>query len=296
MTTNLLFARTATFLKMVLIFAALAVLFGSGVIASADKMTPDEVIAKHLAAIGPAETLAGVKTRLVSGNVNARFRLTNTRVEVSGPAVLASDGNKVVLGMGFNANNYPFEKAAFDGEKVTVGILPSGGRSRLADFLIAQELVMKHGLLGGELSSAWPLYNPIAKDVKLTYAGTDKINGRQVHKLKYTPKNAGNLQTTLYFDAETFQHVRSQYEYAIPARQGSDPTLSAAQRESRFKLIEEFSDFKPVDKLTLPHKYHLELILETQDRTQTMEYDIDFADYSFNQVIAPTEFNVSKNG
>lgn len=282
-----------TSLTTIAAISALFVFNGSTPV-SADKIQPEELIAKHLASIGTPEAIAEAKSRLMVGNVNAQFRLTNTRVEIAGPAELASDGNKVLLAMAFNANNYPYEKAAFDGQKVTVGILPTGGRSRLADFLISQEMVVKQGLLGGALSSAWPLYNLDTKNVKLSYSGTDKIDGRQVHKLKYMPRNAGNLITTLYFDTETFHHVRSQYEYTIAARQGSDPTLSVSQRESRFKLIEDFSDFQPTEKLTLPHKYHLGLIVETQDKTQTLDWNMTFAQFSFNQPIAAEEFNVSK--
>ena len=284
------------FLTGLLGFAGLlATVFVSGPTVSADKMDPQEVVSKHLASVGTPEALAEAKSRIVIGNVEAQFRLTATRVEVSGPAEIASDGNKVLLAMAFtNVNNYPFEKAAFDGAKVTVGILPSGGRSKLADFLISQELVVKQGLLGGTLSSAWPLYNLDTKTVKLSYAGTDKVNNRPAHKIKYSLRNEGNLRTTLYFDAETFQHVRSQYEYSIPASSVSDPTASAQQRESRFKLVEDFSDFQPTGKLTLPHKYHLQLLMETQNKTQTMDWDMTLAQFSFNQPIAVEEFNVGK--
>ncbi len=286
-----------TFVITLLSLAAVSLLLvpNSGHALPADKMTPEELVAKHLASIGTPEAIAEAKSRVIMGNADAKFRLTTTRVEISGPAELASDGNKVLLAMAFNANNYPHEKAAFDGQKVTVGILPTGGRSRLAEFLISQELIVREGLLGGTLSSAWPLLNLNTKNVKLSYAGTDKINGRQVHKLKYMPKNQGNLRTTLYFDAETFQHVRSQYEYSIPAPSVADPTQSAAQRGSQFKMIEEFSDFQPTGKLTLPHKYHLELLLETAAKTQTLEWDIGFAQFTFNQPLAAEEFNVSKN-
>lgn len=284
------------FLTSFLAFASVLVLvFVSGATVSADKMDPQEVVAKHLASVGTPEALAEAKSRIVVGTVDAKFRLTSARVEVSGPAEIASDGNKVLLAMAFtNVNNYPHEKAAFDGQKVTVGILPSGGRSKLADFLISQELVVRQGLLGGTLSSAWPLYNLDTKTVKLSYAGTDKINNRPAHKIKYSLRNEGNLRTTLYFDAETFQHVRSQYEYSVPASSVSVATQSAGQRESRFKLVEDFSDFQPTGKLTLPHKYHLDLLMETQDRTQTMEWDLTLSQFSFNQPIAPEEFNVGK--
>lgn len=260
-----------------------------------EKLKPEEVVAKHLASIGPAEAIAAARTRIMVGFVNARLRLTNTPVEVSGPAQLASDGNKVLLAMLFNSSNYPFEKAGFDGNKLTVGALPTGGRSPLGSFLMSQDAVFKLGLIGGVLSSAWPLYNLDLKNTKLSYSGEEKVNGRAVHKLKYMPRNIGSLQISLYFDAETFQHLRTQYEYLIPARQGATAVLSASQRDSHYKLIEDFSDFQSTGKLLLPHAYNLELVVETQDKTQTLEWAISFSQFTLDQPIDQEVFNVARS-
>lgn len=261
---------------------------------AADKITPEELLAKHLASVGSAEALAAARSRIATGTVQARFRLTNAPVELSGPAELASDGKKVLLAMTFNSNNYPHEMAAYDGEKVTVGILTQGGRSLLGNFLTSQPIVLKQGLLGGVLSSAWPLFSVDSTGVKLSYSGTDKINGQLVHKLKYTPRNAGSLGITLYFNADTFQHVRSQYEYVIAARQGATAEASISQRDSRFKLIEDFSDFQTTAGLTLPHVYKLQLTIDAT-RTQTMEWTLNFAQFAFNQPIEPELFNAVRN-
>jgi hypothetical protein len=261
---------------------------------AADKLTPEELLAKHLASVGSADALAAAHSRIVAGTVQARFRLTNTPVELSGPAELASDGKRVLLAMTFNSTNYPHEKAGYDGDKVTVGILTQGGRSLLGNFLTSQPVLLKQGLLGGVLSTAWPLFNLDSSNVKLSYAGTDKINGQLVHKLKYTPRNAGSLGITLYFNADTFQHVRSQYEYVIAARQGTTAEASISQRDSRLRLVEDFSDFQTTGGLTLPHVYKLQLTIDAT-RTQTMEWTINLAQFAFNQQIEPESFNAAKN-
>lgn len=263
-----------------------------------EKMKPEEVVAKHLASIGKPEDLAAAKTRIITGEDKARLKLSGTLREVGGPAQLASDGNRVLLTMLFNSTNYPYEKVAYDGQKLTVAGLPTGGRPPLANFLMTQDVVVKHGLIGGVLSSAWPLMNLDPEKAKLSYAGTDKINGRAVHELKYVPRK-GDLKISLFFDAETFQHVRSEYQYTISARMGARPSSSVtgpatdtgSQTMSRYKLTEDFSDFQTTGKLTLPHVYKIQLVVEAQ--AQTLEYTIAFSQFAFDQPIEPDAFTVS---
>ena len=256
----------------------------------ADKLTSDEVVAKHLSSIGSAEDIAAAHTRVATGATQARLRLTNTAVELSGPAQIASDGDKFLLAMVFQSNNYPHEKASFDGQNVAVGVLTQGGRTPLGNFLTSQSALVKHGLIGGVLSSAWPLFNIAKRDAKLSYSGTDKIDGKPVHKLKYQPRNTGELVINLYFDATTFQHVRSQYEYVVSARQGGVAEASASQRDTRYKLVEDFSDFQPTGKLTLPHTYTINLSIEAPNRTQTLQWTINLQQFSFTETIDPSVF------
>lgn len=275
----------------------------SGVAAAAttnppQKMKPEEVVAKHLAAIGKAEDLAAAKTRIMTGQDTARLKLSSTVREVTGPAQFASDGDKVLLAMVFNSTNYPYEKLAYDGQRLTVAGLPQGGRSPLANFLMSQEVIFKDGLIGGALSSAWSLINFDPEKAKLSYAGTEKVNGRAVHKLKYAPRK-GDLRISLFFDAETFQHVRSEYEYTISARMGARPTTSVmgpqsdtgSQTMKRYKLTEDFSNFQTTGKLTLPRVYKIQLVVESQ--AQNLDYTIDFSQFVFDQAIDPESFSVT---
>jgi hypothetical protein len=256
----------------------------------ADKLSTQELVTKHLASIGSTADIAASRTRVATGSTQAKFRLTNTPVELSGPAQLASDGDKFLLAMVFQSNNYPHEKVSFDGENVVIGVLTQGGRSQLGNFLFSQSALLKHGLIGGVLSSAWPLYNLDRRDAKLSYSGMEKIDGKPVHKLKYVPRNAGELSISLYFDANTFQHVRSQYEYVVSARQGIVAETSVSQHDNRFKLVEDFSDFQQTGKLMLPHTYTIDLIIDLSNRTQTLEWAINLQQFSFNDPIDPAVF------
>jgi hypothetical protein len=67
----------------------------------------------------------------------------------------------------------------------------------LDDFLSSHDTIIKQGLMGGVLSSAWPLLSMAAKNPKLSYAGIKKINDRQAHQLKYTPRRRPEDQPLL---------------------------------------------------------------------------------------------------
>lgn len=268
-------------------------LFSTSILAAPppdEKLKPEDVIARHLASIGTAEALAAVKSRVIVGNTTARLKLTNAPIEISGPVQLASEGDKVLLAMIFNSANYAYEKAGFDGRDLTVGVLQSGRRSVLSDFFFAHEAIFKQGLIGGVLSSAWPLLNAGSKNLKLSYGGTKKINNRAAHELKY--RNAGDLQVSLFFDAETFQHIRTEYKYTVPAQMGRTSTESASQKESIYRMTEEFSNFKTENNLTLPHTYRLLLSVELPQRTQTLDYGMELAQFSFNQPVDVAQFSL----
>jgi hypothetical protein len=280
--------------KLRQILAALFVvaLFSTNLMATPpdDKMKAEDVIAKHLASIGTAEALAAVKSRVIVGTITAKLKLTNTPIEINGPVQFASEGDKVLLAMIFNSTNYSYEKAGYDGKDLTVGVLQSGRRSVLSDFFFAHEAIFKQGLIGGSLSSAWPFLRNDAKSMKLSYGGTKKVNNRSVHELKF--RNAGDLQVSLFFDAETFQHVRTEYKYIVPAQMGRTSTESAQQKESVYRLSEEFSDFKTENNLTLPHSYKLRLQVELPTRTQTLDFDMSLAQFVFNQPVEAAQFNL----
>jgi hypothetical protein len=267
---------------------------------ASDKMKPEELVAKHLAAIGPADALASIKSIIVVGDARAISRSNAVR-DVVGVAQLASEGEKVLFAMVFNSVSYPFEKAAYDGQKVTVALWTTGQRSDLEEFLLSQDTIFRQGLFGGVLSSAWPLLNVEKNGLKLSYSGTKKLDERLVHEIKCAPrKGAGDLRISLFFDAETFRHVRTDYSYTVSARMGSRPgdsvqgatTDTGSATINHYKLTEEFSDFQTTEKLTLPHAYKLRLSIDAQ-RTQSLEWAVTFKQFAFNQQIGAGAFTVS---
>lgn len=264
-----------------------------GASAAVEKLKPEEVVAKHLASIASAEARASVRSRFIVGLAQADFRGRGTG-SANGRAVLASEGVKNLVGMVFAAPDYPSEKVGFDGQNLTVGYIKPGVRSSLGSFLMIHETVFKHGLIGGALSSAWPLLDLANKDAKIEYAGAVKVGGKQMHKLNYSPRKGSDLRVTLFFDAETFQHVRTEYNRVVDARLGpSGVDSSAGQRETRYQMVEEFAEFKQEGALTLPHLYKIHLSIESTNGSISYQWTLDLKQFTFNRPIAPGDFNVN---
>ena len=263
--------------------------------AARDKMKADEVIAKHLEAIGPEAARAAVKSLIVIGTSRASFKARSTSGTVDGQVVIASVKNKVVLGMRFDSPNYPGERFGFDGRKFTVGYLTPGVRSPLGNFALTNEVLFKEGLIGGTLSSAWALLNVPERKAKIEYSGTDKVNNRPAHKLKYYPNKGSDLEITLFFDAETFHHVRTEYSRVIGARLGGGVDASARQTETRYRIVEEFSDFKKENQLTLPHNYKLQLEITKTQGSSLDRWDMNLSQFAFDQEVDDATFNVESD-
>jgi len=227
-----------------------------------DKLTAEEVVAKHVASIGKPEDLAAVKSRVMVGE--ARYGATlGGFVSIKGTTQFASANNMVLLAIIFDNKDYPYEKAAFDGKDQTVGY-PNGGKTFLAEFLKSQDAILKEGLFGGALSSAWPLLDLKSRNAKIEYGGTAEVEGRQAYKLKYSSR-VGDMRVYLYFDAENFRHVRTEYQYSVQSKMGYVATDSSQSKPDYYNLTEDFSDFRTAGKLTLPLMYTINVTRQIQN-------------------------------
>jgi hypothetical protein len=258
-----------------------------------DDLTTETLIAKHLEAIGSAEARATVKSRVTTGTVVSTIRLGGAG-QLIGRGVLASSGNKSLIGMTFNDLKYTNENMAFDGKTVTVGQFTPGTRTPLGNLLLSFDMVFKQGLIGGTLSSAWPLLDLRVTNPKLKYAGVKKINNQEVRVLNYYPRDSSFLGITLFFDTETFQHVRTEYEKVINAGMVTQNEVAASQQETRYKMIEEFSDFKKEGGLSLPHSYKLQLSISNQRGSLLQDWAFTLTQFAFNEVLDDKQFNLAK--
>lgn len=280
------------FRLVAVIFTVISLVASAGAPAAASgKLAPEEVVSKHLAAIGTAEARSAATTFVILGDVKFSYKSTKSGT-ITGKVVLASEGEKTLIGMMYPNSDYPHERLGFDGQKLTTGFIKPGTRSALGSFFLTYQDLFKEGLIGGELMTGWSLRNLDARSPKLSYEGIKKVEGRDTHVISYMPRKGSPLSIRLYFDAETFQHVRSDYERTIGARLGAGVDNSGSQRSTHYEMTEDFSDFRKEGALTLPHAYKLRLRLDNQVGTTEFEWNWALNQYAFNNPIPADSYNV----
>jgi len=260
--------------------------------AVAEKLKPEEIVAKHLESIGPAK--ARMSPRVIAGTSQVIFR-TPPPGQAIGRAVLASDGLKYLVGMSFPSPIYPREQLGYNGNNFVAAFATPGVRSVLGNFLMTHNLIFKQGLMGGALSTSWPLLDLAGRGAELEYAGARKLDDEMLHELRYLRRGGSDLKIKLFFEQETFRHVRTEYDRVIPAPTGSRAYGNVQERETRYHMVEEFSLFKKEGDLILPHVYKIKLSLDSQNGTFLAEWVIKLTQFEFNQKIDPNSFSINAN-
>ncbi|HKS77148.1 MAG TPA: hypothetical protein VJQ82_28315 [Terriglobales bacterium] len=308
-----------------LVFSAFVSTFALAVLSQAADMKPEEVVAKHLDSIGTAQARAAAKSRVVEGTV-AYTILVGGAGNLDGKSVLVSQNQKLQFMMKLNNNLYRGEQFIYDGHDYQIARTTANQqRSSFGEFVQVQNVVLKEGLFGGVLSTAWPLYDLDAHNVKLSYGGIKKIDGVDAIELRYSPKKSSDVEISLFFDQETFRHIETVYFVRQRAQLGNvnpltsstglgpgpvgnssdiggpttpvggqtNETSTARQQESRYRLEEHFSDFKTADGLTLPNKYVIHYSQELGNgRTTVSEWTITANQVMNNASIDERNFQV----
>jgi hypothetical protein len=260
-------------------------------LSATDKMTPEELVARHLESIGTAKARASVTSRIIAGTSLVIFR-TPPPGQATGRAVLASEGSRNLIGMSFPSPVYPREQLGYNGNSFMAAYVTPGVRSVLGNFLMTHSLVFKQGLMGGTLSTAWPLLDLTVRNPRLEYAGLKTVDNRKLHELKYLAHGGSDLQMSLFFDEATYQHVRTEYERVIAAPTGDRAYTNIEEREIRYKMVEEFSAFKNEAGLTLPHTYKIKLLVDSKGGTFLADWELTLTQFTFNERIDPTAFSI----
>lgn len=286
----------------------------------AQKLKPEELIAKHLESVGSAEARAGAKSRRAEGTVLMQV-LVGGKADLSGTVEVASAGSDTAVGMEFGHSAYQRERMVCKDGSVEVARVNPSRRSDLGDFLYAKSHVISEGLLGGTLSTGWSLLDTARRSPKLKYEGLKKVEGRQLHVLSYQPrKRGGEIDIRLYFDPTTFQHVRTVYSFTIGASLGAgargtgavtpgeapsgdtgspqardeSPEVGAARlQESRYRLEEDFSEFHAVDGVTLPSHWRIRLTTDAST-SRVWEWQVQFNKIENNADVAPSTFTIKQ--
>src|SRR5277367_4844391 len=165
---------------------------------AADKS--EEVVAKHLDAIGSAEARKNVKSRVVQGGSTYRVLVGGTGA-IDGKFVFASEGEKSNFLFKINAGGFRGEQFICDGAKVSIaGTYADLTRSEFGNFVLTQDVILRENLLGGIWSTGWPLLDLDALKAKLHFEGTKQIDGKELLALRYQPRKSTDLDIFLYFD------------------------------------------------------------------------------------------------
>ena len=261
-------------------FAAVPAAFGQ-------KLKPEEIIAKHLDSLGTPEARSSVKNRMAVGSVLVKF-LSQKNQTTEGRVVMVSTDSQNFFGMTLNASDYAGEKFTYDGKKSSIGFANNGVRSVLGNFVQSNNWIVEDSILGGVLAQSWALKTP--GKAKISGGGTKKIDGKEVYVLDYSRKGGSDVEVKLYFDKETFQHVRTEYKRTSSAGIGTSPNQSSGFIETRHKVVEDFGNYKTVNGLSLPHSYKLLYSVTGQSGTTEIEWTFDLSEFAFNQNLDESTF------
>lgn len=265
---------------------------GDATASQAKKLTAQEVVQQHLEALGSQEARAAIGSRAVGGPAKFQVRVGGGGY-LDGKGVILSVGRKLRHSIQLPQPEYTGEEFAFDGERATIGTLSTGRRTPLSQFLNQQTTPLKEGLLGGVLSTAWPLLQLEQSRPQLEYRGVKKLDAHEAHSLGYRArKGSSDLKVVLYFDVTSFRHVRTEYKFEVGSQLGVGPNDSTRVQESYFTLIEDFDDFKVVDGLTLPHRYKLQLSVQSPGGSLIHDWTVTVAQVSHKEKIDEQVFRI----
>jgi hypothetical protein len=276
----------------------LAVLLTFSINSYGQKLSAEEVIAKHVDSIGIKDNRDKIKSQLIVGNV--QINIKGSANKINGKGLILSSNNKNLWAMNFASNDYPQERFGFNGKNSKVSFARPGAYSDLGRFISSYDELLKEGLMGGTLSSSWALLNSTTRNAKVGFEGTKKINGTESYVLSYSPKGGSDLTIKMYFDAKTFQHLRTDYNRVVAASMGGGVDNSARQSESRYRLVEEFSNFKKAGDLVLPAVYKLSYSYSNDNPVQAarnpnreLELEFNTTDFSFNNPLEAEAFEIA---
>ena len=94
----------------------------------------------------------------------------------------------------------------------------------------------------------------------------------------------------MFFDKETFRHVRTEYKRVSSAGIGLKPEDSSKFSETRYKVVEVFSDFKAEGGLMLPHIYRIFYTTTGGQGTTDIEWNFTLNEFAANQKLDPSTF------
>jgi len=223
----------------------LLLLFAQTAAADAPALSAEEIIAKHLAAVGGKEALSKFKSRVAIGTFKKEGE------PESQMAIMSEAPDRLAAVYVFR--DYDWRLVNADGKTV---IRPQFPRQ-----VAPIEDKYRQMLTSGLMFNGVPLQNLLlapGPDVKFTAKGTKKVKGREAYVVEV--RRGKESPVRLFFDAETFMWVRSEFGRAEVTRQMrtfTNDVVNQSASETGVEFYVETGDFRDVDGVKLPFRVEM---------------------------------------
>lgn len=262
-------------LQILLIFGVLS--FSALAADDKDKLSATEVLSKHLAAVGGAEAIGRIKSRVAIGTAKKD-------ADAAAPvAVMSEAPNRVSAICQFQGFNW---QLTYDGNKSIVRPMLAGAN---APVMHKYEDMLATGTLFNDIS----LYNVLtgAKQdgVRFEAKGTKKVKGRPAYTIEL---KKGDHKAVLYIDAESFMWVRTDYGSASMTKdmRAFTNAVESKDQESTYEFFVETSDFRQVDGVKLPYKFEIVATAPILKQKSVGTIVVSISEYRHNIDIDPKMF------
>jgi hypothetical protein len=209
------------------------------------QMTGIEIISKHLQAVGSKEALAKIKSRVAIG-------IAKKDSDAAVPVAFMSEApNRVSAIYQFEGYNW---QLTYDGDKTI--FRPAISRASSVVMQKYEEM-----LASGTMFNSMSLYNALlsgeSTGVTFDAKGTKKVRNRPAYVVEM--KRGKSQALRLFFDAETFMWLRTEYGSVRITRDMGIFTNARTSKdeESTVDFYIETWDFKEVDGVKLPFKLEM---------------------------------------
>lgn len=239
----------------ILAAAVLLTLCGTPAVAQ----TADEIVEKHLAALGGREALGRIRSRVATGTIALTLPVAELKGTVESFAKAPNKSRTLVkldlsgLGGGEVVNDQRFDGSSgfvldsFNGDREVTG---------------AQLDVLRNA----SFPTSWLDYRERGLSISVT--GTESLGGRQTFVLETTPQTGPRVRT--WVDADTYMILKTSVTVPVPELGGDT------------EQITEFSDFKHVDGVIVPFAVKSINSVQTAAATLTsVTHNVDIDDASF---------------
>src|SRR5688572_17397346 len=218
----------------------------TGVTASGQALTADQIVEKHLTALGGRDALAKVTSRRATGTVTVGTPMG----PLSGPLeMIAKAPNKMLAQMRIDLTS-----VGGPGEMVITQMFDGTNGWNLNS--LQGDTAMSGDQLDASRNNSFPSPLLKYKELGMTAAleATQQVNGKPAHVVLFTPKTGPAER--MFFDAESFLIVRTTSSITLP-------------QVGKSEVVAEPSDYRAVDGIKVPFK----LVQTAAEQTITFTFD-----------------------